>query len=63
MATAPVAGLQPDPPGHIARMARRGIPILPSPVGQPTAMPPETGERTYLGRDGFLHIVPELPKD
>lgn len=60
-ATATVIGLQPDPPHHIARMAEKGIAILPSPVAPETdksGIVP-TGEVKYLGMDGFLHVVPE----
>jgi hypothetical protein len=58
-ATAPVAGLQPDPPAHIARMAEKGIAILPSPVAPETdksGIVP-TGEVSFVGQDGFLHVV------
>jgi hypothetical protein len=58
-ATAPVMGLQSDPPAHIARMAEKGIAILPSPVAPETnksGIVP-TGEVTFVGQDGFLHVV------
>jgi hypothetical protein len=61
MATAPVAGLQPDPPAHLARFADKGIAVLPSPVAPETdksGIVP-TGEVKVLGTDGMLHVVPE----
>lgn len=62
-ATAPVMGLQPDPPAHIARMAEKGIVILPSPVAPPTNPPVPHGKTMFAGKDGFLHEVPEASTD
>jgi hypothetical protein len=62
LATAPVAGLQPDPPAAIARVARHtSATVLPSPVAPETnksGIVPD-GQVKYLGNDGFLHVVKE----
>jgi hypothetical protein len=60
LATAPVAGLQADPPAHLTRFAEKGIAVLPSPVApeQSKSGIIETGEVKYVGLDGLVHVMP-----